>query len=338
MKVLSVIQPGDLQIQEITKPVACPGHAVVKMVICGICGSDVTAYRGTNPTMRYPIEGIGHEGVGIIEEIGSNDKGLMVGDRVALEPYVPCNECHMCKAGRFNNCTHLQVCGVHKNGMMTDYFMHPVQLIYKLPDSLEFQRAALVEPLTIGLHGAFRARVSKGEHCVIFGAGTIGLLAAFACIHAGATPIVVDVLESRLGFAQKVGIAHVFNSSHGDVEAYLSDVTSGKMPEAMIDCTGSPFVIKNMHNYVCHGGRIALVGWPHNPVEINTVRCMQKELDVLPSRNSNAQFPTAIEMIDSGEIPVDEFISATIQLDEVEQTIQKMIENPEHYLKVLVTI
>lgn len=338
MKVLSVIQPGDLQIQEIAKPVACPGHAVVKMVICGICGSDVTAYRGTNPTMRYPIEGIGHEGVGIIEEIGPNDKGLMVGDRVALEPYVPCNECHMCKAGRFNNCTHLKVCGVHKNGMMTDYFMHPVQLIYKLPDSLEFQRAALVEPLTIGLHGAFRARVSKGEYCVVFGAGTIGLLAAFACIHAGATPIVVDVLEARLGFAQKVGIAHIFNSSYGDVEAYLSDVTSGKMPEAMIDCTGSPFVIKNMHNYVCHGGRIALVGWPHNPVEINTVRCMQKELDVLPSRNSNAQFPTAIEMIDSGEIPVDEFISATIQLDEVEQTIQKMIENPELYLKVLVTI
>ena len=87
------------------------------------------------------------------------EKGLKVGVRVSLEPYVPCNHCHMCEEKRFNNCTDLRVCGVHKDGMMAEYFSHPVQLLYKLPDDMTFKHAALIEPFTIGLHGATRARV-----------------------------------------------------------------------------------------------------------------------------------------------------------------------------------
>ncbi|MFR2691078.1 MAG: alcohol dehydrogenase catalytic domain-containing protein [Enterocloster bolteae] len=124
---------------------------------------------------------------------------------MAWEPYVPCNKCHMCAAGRFNNCADLHVCGVHKDGMMSEYFLHPVQLLYKLPDELTFTHAALVEPLTIGLHGATRARVSRGEHCVVFGASIIGLMAAFACINYGATPILVDVLRKPPGLRKGAG-------------------------------------------------------------------------------------------------------------------------------------
>jgi len=167
MKVLCLPEPGNLVIKDLPMPELKEGQAIVKMEMCGICGSDVTAYRGVNPTMRYPINGLGHEGVGIIREIGENDKGLKPGDRVALEPYVPCNKCHMCAAGRFNNCADLHVCGVHKDGMMSEYFLHPVQLLYKLPDELTFTHAALVEPLTIGLHGATRARVSRGTLCCV---------------------------------------------------------------------------------------------------------------------------------------------------------------------------
>lgn len=142
MKVLCLPEPGNLVIKDLPMPELKEGQAIVKMEMCGICGSDVTAYRGVNPTMRYPINGLGHEGVGIIREIGENDKGLKPGDRVALEPYVPCNKCHMCAAGRFNNCADLHVCGVHKDGMMSEYFLHPVQLLYKLPDELTFTQCS----------------------------------------------------------------------------------------------------------------------------------------------------------------------------------------------------
>lgn len=338
MKMLCLPEPGKLEIRDMPKPVLTEGQAIIKMDMCGICGSDVTAYRGVNPTMKYPVNGLGHEGVGIIEEIGDNDKGLKQGDRVALEPYVPCNKCHMCAVGRFNNCADIRVCGVHKDGMMTEYFSHPVQLLYKLPDELSFTHAALVEPLTIGLHGATRARVSKGEHCVVFGAGIIGLMASFACINYGATPILIDVLQKRLDYAKELGIPYVFNSQEGDVETYLKEVTGGKLPEAMIDCTGAPVILENMHNYVCHGGRIALVGWPHNPVSINTVRMTQKEIDILPSRNSNAKFPEAIQLVNEGKVPTDAIITKVIKLAEVEDTIKDMIQNPSDYLKVIVEI
>lgn len=338
MKMLCLPEPGKLELRDMPMPILTEGQAIIKMDMCGICGSDVTAYRGVNPTMKYPINGLGHEGVGVIVEIGDNDKGLKAGDRVALEPYVPCNKCHMCAAKRFNNCADLHVCGVHKDGMMAEYFSHPVQLLYKLPDELTFTHAALVEPLTIGLHGATRARVSKGEHCVVFGAGIIGLMASFACLNYGATPILIDVLQKRLDYAKELGIPYVFNSKEGDIETFLREVTDGKLPEAMIDCTGAPAILENMHNYVCHGARIALVGWPHDPVRINTVRMTQKEIDILPSRNSNAKFPEAIKLVNEGKIPTDAIITKLIKLEEVEDTIRDMIQNPSDYLKVIVEI
>ncbi|MDO5135242.1 MAG: alcohol dehydrogenase catalytic domain-containing protein [Eubacteriales bacterium] len=338
MKVLCIDKPGTLEIKELEKPELKPGSAIVRIEMCGICGSDVTAYRGVNPTMKYPVNGLGHEGVGTIVEIGENEKGLKVGDRVALEPYVPCNTCHMCKEKRFNNCADIRVCGVHKDGMMAEYFLHPVQQLYKLPDSLSFTHAALIEPFTIGLHAATRARVKEGEHVVVFGAGVIGLMAAFSCISYGATPIIMDVIPERLEYARELGIPHTFLSKDGGVEEYLREITQGKLPEAMIDCTGAPVILEHMHDYVCHGGRIALVGWPHGPVSINTVRLMQKEIDICPSRNSNGKFPEAISLIQAGKIPVDSLITKVISLEETEETIQDMMKSPSKYLKVIVKI
>ena len=339
MRTLSIFEPGKLVMEDLPRPVLTEGNAIVKMEMCGICGSDVTAFSGKNPTMRYPIHGMGHEGVGVVVEVGENDQGLKVGDRVALEPYVPDFTCHMCKVGRFNNCANLHVCGVHKDGMMTEYFSHPIRLCYKLPDELDFLRAALVEPLTIGLHGATRARVTAGDKVVVFGAGTIGLMAAFACLSYGAEPFLVDVVQERLDFAKNVlNMPHTFNSREGDVVNYLKEATGGTMCQAMIDCTGAAPIIENMHDYVWHGGRIALVGWPHGLSTINQTRLMQKEIDVCPSRNSCGKFPEAIRLLQEDKLPIKKLITKTIQLEETEATIKDMMEHPGNYLKVVIKI
>jgi 2-desacetyl-2-hydroxyethyl bacteriochlorophyllide A dehydrogenase len=338
MNVLCLPQKEELVIRDMPKPLLQSGHAIVKIKMCGICGSDITAYQGTNPTLKYPVEGIGHEGVGVIDAIEDNDTDLKAGDRVALEPYVPCNECFMCQVKRFNNCENLKVCGVHKNGMMAEYFLHPLSLIHKLPDTLDFRRAVLVEPLTIGLHALSRSKVKAGERCVIFGAGAIGLLAAFGCLSYGVAPVLIDVLQKRLDQAKEIGIPNTYNSMDGKTEDYLREICDGLLPDVMLDCTGSPVVIANMHNMVRHGGRISLVGWPHDPVLINTIRCMQKELTIYPCRNSNAKFPESINLINSGAIPANEIITKMIDMEKVETTIQDMIKNPTDYLKVAVTI
>ncbi len=338
MKVLCIDKKETLLVRDFEMPQVTQKNAVIKMIKCGICGSDVTAYRGSNPTMKYPVNGIGHEGVGIIEAIEQNEKGLNKGDRVALEPYVPCNSCYMCKQGRFNNCTDIRVCGVHKDGMMAEYFSHPIQLLYKIPDEMTFTEAAFVEPLTIGLHGVARAKVGKGDWCVIFGSGTIGLMAAFGCIEKGATPILIDIVDSKLQRAKTYGFEHVINSQKEDVVQRLLELTNNKLPENLIECTGSPQVISKMHDYVCYGGRIALVGWPKAPVEINTVRSTQKELEIYTSRNSNAQFPTAMEMIKNKKLPISDLVTKEISLSEVESTILDMIDHPDNYTKVVVEI
>lgn len=148
----------------------------------------------------------------------------------------------------------------------------------------------------------------------------------------------MDVLQKRLDYAKELGVPCTFNSKDGNVEEYLREVTGGKLPEAMIDCTGAPVILENMHNYVCHGGRTALVGWPHDPVRINTVRLMQKEIDVCPSRNSNGKFPEAISLVNEGRVPTDAIITKMIELDQVEDTIKDMIQSPSDYLKVIVNI
>lgn len=341
MKGVLLKEPEKMEVAELETPILETGHALIKMKACGICGSDLTAYRGTNPTVKYPVNGIGHEGVGVIDKIGEEDKNkyrLKEGDRVVLEPYIPCESCYSCKESRYNNCVHLQVAGVHTNGVMCEVCSFPLNKLYKIPDTLSYRRAALVEPLTIGLHGLTRARVKAGEYCVITGAGPIGLMAAFGAISYGATPILVDVLEQRLEFARQVGIPYVYNNSDGKLVDYLEKLTNGKLPEAMVECTGSPAILGQMHEFVCHGGRIAMVGWPMNPVTINTIRCMQKELDLCPSRNSNNKFDEAIKLINEGKVPVDQITTKVIRMEETKDTIIDMIEHPQEYLKVVVEI
>lgn len=337
MKILKMPNPGCMELCDIAEPENKPGFAKIKMEYCGICGSDLTAYTGRNPTVRYPVEGNGHEGIGIITEIDQNDRGLKPGDRVALEPYIPCMKCHMCKIGRYNNCTDIRVAGVHTNGMMANHVVFPIRQLHKVPDGLSPLHAALTEPLTIGLHAASRVRVAAGEFCVITGAGPIGLLAALGIKAKGATPILVDIVEDRLRFAQECGIDHVFNSSKGDLVAYLREVT-GLLPQAMLECTGSPAILAAMHDYVWHGGRIALVGWPKAPVTINTIRCLQKELDICPSRNSNNQFPTALSLLANGHISADKIITKVVEMEQTEQVMKDMIANPGNYMKVVVKL
>lgn len=336
MKMLQMLQPKDLQICDVETPQLEAGKALVKIHYCGICGSDLTAYTGKNPTVRYPINAIGHEGVGVILEIGKNDRGLRKGDLVALEPYIPCLKCHSCAEERYNNCVDIRVAGVHTGGVMAETVSFPIHLLHKLPEHMDMLKAALIEPLTIGLHAAARAKVKKGEHCVIIGAGPIGILAALGVKAKGAFPILVDIVEERLQLVRDCGIK-TCNSAKTDVFAYLKELT-GTLPSAMLECTGAAPILKTMHDYVRHGGRIALVGWPKGEVIVNTVRCIQKELDIYPSRNSNKQFPQAIEMIANGHIPCEKLITKVIGIDEVQETILDMIAHPENYMKVVVKL
>lgn len=334
MKAVYLEKPGDIYIKE-TGEVSCPsGYAKVKVRTVGICGSDISAYKGTSPMCSYPRV-IGHEIVGEIVEINDDSLQVNIGDRVILEPYIYCGRCYPCLNGRTNSCENLQVLGVHIDGGMREYISHPVSLIHRLPEELSDEEAVMVEPLSIALHALHRLKVKEGEHIAIFGGGQIGNLSAQGAMTMGATPILIDLLDERLEIAREVGIRYTFNPKRDNIIERIKEITNGRMAECVIEATGALSAIKASIEVSAYTGRVALVGWPSQEVSLFTALITRKELDIYGSRNSVGEFPDAIDLISSKKINVKPIISKIVSLEEIPEYVKILAEAPERFLKVI---
>ncbi|MBC7320669.1 alcohol dehydrogenase catalytic domain-containing protein, partial [bacterium] len=315
MKAVYLESPKNVFIKEIEEPLCPKGYAKIRVKVVGICGSDVSAYKGTSPMCTYPRI-IGHEIVGEVVEVNGEDTKLKLGDRVILEPYVYCRRCYPCLNGRTNSCENLKVLGVHIDGGMTEYISHPVHLIHKLPDLISFEEAVIAEPLSIALHSIHRLKLKPGEHIVIFGAGQIGNLTAQASLAINAIPILIDILDERLEVASNLGIKYLLNPNKEDIVERIKEITNNRMAECVAEATGSSFGIRTSLDIVAYTGRIAFVGWSNQEVSLPTALITRKELDIYGSRNSVGEFPLALEMIEKGEVNVKALISEIISLEE----------------------
>lgn len=333
MKSVYLEAPGKIGIKEVEKPVRKQNEALIKIKSVGICGSDIGAYRGANPLVSYPRI-IGHELAGEVIEIGENSKGIKVGDRVIVDPYIYCGKCYPCSLGRTNCCTDLNVLGVHIDGGMVEYFVHNSEMLYKVPDNIPWEQVPIAEPLTIALHAIHRTKVKAGEHVVIIGAGGIGLLAALSVKAYDAIPILMDVVDERLSFANELGIQHIVNAMDKDAVKKIGKITNGRMAEVVIEASGSNAAIRNSLDYVSNAGRIALTGWPKVETSLPTNIFTLKELDILGSRTSAGEFEEALKMISDGTVDVKPIISKVIKLEEIPEAVQELSEHPERYLKI----
>ncbi|MBQ3396755.1 MAG: alcohol dehydrogenase catalytic domain-containing protein, partial [Synergistaceae bacterium] len=217
MKAVRIVEPFKVECIDVEKPTPKAGEALLKIEAAGICGSDIGAFRGTNNLVSYPRI-IGHELAGVVMSIPEdNPKGIKVGDKVVVEPYVYCGHCYPCRIGRTNCCTDMHTLGVHIDGGMCEYFCHPAHMLVKMPEGMTFEQAAMAEPLTISMHGIHRGAFKAGEYCVVIGAGPIGLAAAMGAQAYGGHAILFDIVQERLDFAKNVtGIEYVINSGKED--------------------------------------------------------------------------------------------------------------------------
>lgn len=334
MKAINLERPGQLGIIEIPAPKLEEGHAVVEIKAAGICGSDVSAYRGVNPTIEYPLI-MGHELAGVITQIGENKEGFRVGDHVVLEPYFYCGHCYPCRKGLYNNCVDMNVLGVRMNGGMTEQISHPIAYLHKIPENMPWELAAMVEPLSIAVHATHRASVRGNEYVAVFGAGTIGLLAALTVKAYGAEPILLDVNQARLDFAERMGIKHTINSASQDAEGIVRELTRGEMCPAVLECSGAAAAINCALELVSNSGRIAYVGLAKAPIEFNQPRVTRKELNFFGCRNSCNAFPECIDMLAEKRINVMPMITLRHGLEELMQGFNDLIEAPEKYLKII---
>lgn len=334
MKAINLSKPQEIGIIDVPQPELKPGHAVIKVMSAGICGSDISAYKGVNPTIEYPLI-MGHELAGVITEIGENEEGFAVGDHVVLEPYFYCGHCYPCRMGRYNNCVDMNVLGVRMDGGMKEVISHPIKYLHKIPKDMPWELAAMVEPLSIAVHANHRASVRGNEFVAVFGAGTIGLLAALTAKVYGAKPILLDVVQERLDFAKSLGIPYTINSMKENAEEAVCEITGGEMCPAVLECSGSAAAINSALELVSNSGRIAYVGLSKAPLEFNHPRVTRKELNFFGCRNSCNSFPECIDMLAGERIDVMPMITLRHGLEELMQGFDDMIQSPEKYLKII---
>ena len=330
--------PRKVQCVEIDKPQAGENDALIKVRSAGICGSDIGAFRGTNGLVTYPRI-IGHEVAGEILSIPEhNKKGLKAGDHVIVDPYLYCGSCYPCSIGRTNCCTDLKVLGVHAEGGMSEYFVHPADMLWKLPKDMPWELAPIAEPLTIALHGIHRGGLKAGEHVAIIGAGPIGILAAVAAIAYGAHPIMIDLVDERLEAARKLGVRYTVNSGREDTAAKVSEYTGGRMAELVMECSGANPAVRSALDLVSNAGRITLTGWPKKETPLPTDVITKKEVDIRGARTSANEFEEAIDLIHTGKVDARKILTKVVTIKEAPGTIIDIEKNPGDYMKVNVVM
>jgi yjmD len=311
MKAIQIVKPGELRIIDMEKPhIDEKNNILIKMRAAGICGSDVGIYHGTNAAATYPRV-IGHEMVGVVEEIGSNVKKLKVGDRIIVNQVVSCGECYPCRHKRGNVCDHLEVRGVHRDGGYREYMAVPEEDCYILPDNLSDADAVMIEPTTIAIQSLSRAEIEDDDVIFIIGCGALGSSILRIARLTNAKIIVGDIVDDKLNDALKNGAHYAVNLSHEDFEEKVKEYSNGRGPTVTIDAACTKDSLMNAIKVTGNAGRVITMGFSISPTEVNQFLITSKELDVRGSRLQNKKFGEAIKLINEGKIDLSGAVSHT---------------------------
>lgn len=336
MRAVVTIAPRMMEVVERAEPMAGPGQALVRVEAVGLCGSDLHFYLGDHPYVTYP-QTQGHEFSGTILSFGEGYQGpLKVGDRVAVEPLLPCGHCYPCRHGRPNCCTNLAVMGAHVPGALTDLIAVPVERLYPV-GNLDPELAALVEPISIGLQAVMRGQVTAEDKVVVFGAGPIGQAVLLACKDRGASVLAVDRLTSRLDLARTLG-ADVTVQADENVAARIQEWTDGDGPGVIFEATGVPAVIRQAVDLVASAGRIVIIGLSNKEVSLPVVEFTRKELTVLGSRNNAGIFAAAVDLVQRNQERVRALITHRFPLEETALALDFALNYPTEAEKVIISL
>ena len=334
MKALVIREPGNVAIETVPDAVVTNDDVLLKVRMIGMCGTDLSSYRGKNPLINFPRIP-GHEVAATIVEPSKAHPELAAGTDVTLSPYFGCGRCPSCLRGRPNACQFNETLGVQRNGAMTEYIAIPAAKLY--PARLSIKELCLVEPLTVGFHAVGRGRVTAEDAVAVFGCGGVGLGAIAASGFRGAKTIAVDLDDAKLALAQRAGATHAINTAKEPLHERLLEITGGRGPDVIIEAIGLPETFRAAVEEVAFSGRVVYIGYAKEPVAYETKLFVMKELDILGSRNAlPADFREVIRMLEEHRFPVDETVSAVVPLMEAPAMLKAWSENPSRYSKIMV--
>ena len=316
MKYIVCEKPGQFLLKEKDEPILQHESAILKIRKVGICGTDLHAYGGNQAFFTYPRI-LGHELATEVIEISENHKGIKVGDKIVVMPYISCQKCIACSKGKTNCCTNIKVLGVHTDGGMQERISVPIDLLIPAPN-LNDDEMAIVEPLAIGAHAIRRAGLKTGETIVVIGCGPIGIGIMQLAKIAGAKVIAVDTNQQRLDYAkEKIGVDYSVLARANTIND-ISEITNGDLCTAVFDATGNKKALEAGLNYMSHGGRYILVGLSKGELVFEHPALHAKETTLMCSRNATLEdFMYVISILEKRKFPVASYITHTVSFDDM---------------------
>ncbi len=333
---------NDIRCEAVPTPEPGPGEAIVRVRACGICGSDVARVFETG---MYNMPDIpGHEFAGEVAAVGSGVTDVSLGDAVAVIPLVECGECPSCLVGEYSQCDNYDYLGSRSPGGFAEYVKAPAKNLVRLPPSLDAEAGAFTEVMAVALHALRRTGgLRGGERVGVFGAGTVGLLAAqWAKVLGAQSVCCVDVIPSKLELAQRLGVDLCINARASDVSVELSEWTHGKGVQVAIEASGANAALAQAITSASKGGKLVLVGRQEQGVQLEAKTfeaILRRQLNIFGtwawSRLPKSEWETVLAYASQGAIQTKPLISHRYTITQVQEAFQMIAAGQEPYLKVL---
>ncbi|MFK3937494.1 2,3-butanediol dehydrogenase [Alkalihalobacillus sp. NPDC078783] len=335
MKALMYYGSKDVKVENVQDLTVKHDSVKIKVKYAGICGTDLHEYMHKNFVTAEQMV-LGHEFTGEVVELGESVTRFKIGDRVAVEPIWGCGECETCKKGNYNICANMKSYGIHEYGGFAEYAVVKESNVFVLPDSLSFERAALLEPIAVVLQAIRKSTFKIGDSVALFGAGPIGLLLSECLRAAGASKIfVAEVSDERREIALKMGADVVLNPLKEDVAQVIKDNTNGGV-DVSFDVAGIEATFNQSLDVIKPNGEFMIVSIFAKPIQYHPTLQVVGEKKINSSLGYNNIFPQAIDLLSKGSLNVDSVITSIIELDNiVEDGFEKLI-NDKKQCKILV--
>ena len=331
--------PGKIEFREVAIPSIGEDQVLVKIKRIGICGSDIHVYHGEHPYTSYPVTQ-GHEVSGRIVEVGSHVQTLKAGQRVTIEPQVFCGKCYPCRHGKYNLCENLKVMGFQTVGTASEYFAVDASKITPLPESMDYDDGAMIEPLAVTVHAAKRFADIKGAKVTILGAGPIGILLAQSVKACGADKVLItDISDSRLELARQAGADYVANTRSSDLGEIMTRCFGPDKADVIYDCAGNDITINSAIQNARKGSTIILVAVFAKMANADLAKLNDSELDLNTSMMyRHEDYVDAINFVKQGKIRLKPLQSAHFAFRDYQEAYRYIDNNRENTMKVIVDV
>lgn len=340
MKALVLTQTNHFELQDVPCPEMGDRDVLIKVMACGICGSDVHGMDGSTGRRRPPII-MGHEASGVIAALGAKARDWSVGDRVTFDSTVYCGQCHFCQQGHINLCDQRRVLGVscdeyRQHGAFADCVVVPQHIVYRLPKAVTFAQGAMVEAVSIAVHAVTRTTLCPGDTAVVVGTGVIGLLVVQALRAEGCRQVIaVDIDQGRLDLAERLGANVTLNPAKTDIFQTILARTNGRGVDVAFEVVGMASTVQMAISALRKGGQLTLVGNLSAQVDFPLQTVVTRELTVYGSCASCGEYPTCLDLMARQKIKVDPLISALAPLTDGAAWFKRLYNREPGLIKVI---